>query len=112
MFTVLHARGVELGERLWNGLRALPPVRLYGPGPREPRTPTMSFVVRGVASSDVSRALAGHGVFTSHGDFYAQTVVERLGLAPEGLVRAGCACYTTEAEVDRLVKGVAAMVGA
>ena len=40
------------------------------------------------------------------GDFYAQTVIERLGLAPEGLVRAGCACYTTIEEVDRLVSGV------
>jgi selenocysteine lyase/cysteine desulfurase len=46
-------------------------------------------------------------VFVSHGDFYATTVVRRLGLEPEGLVRAGCACYTTAAEVDRLVEGVA-----
>ena len=36
----------------------------------------------------------------SHGDFYAATVVERLGLGAEGLVRAGCACYTTEEEID------------
>ena len=27
-------------------------------------------------------------------------------LVKEGLVRAGCACYTTEEEVDRLVEGV------
>jgi selenocysteine lyase/cysteine desulfurase len=32
-------------------------------------------------------------------------VVERLGVS-DGLVRAGCACYTTEAEVDRLLEGV------
>jgi len=37
-------------------------------------------------------------------------VVERLGLADQGgLVRAGCACYTTEAEIDRLIAGVAAI---
>ena len=29
-----------------------------------------------------------------------------LGLAPEGLIRAGCACYTTEEEIDRLIDGV------
>ena len=58
------------------------------------------------ASSAVSRQLASRGVFTSHGDFYAMTVVERLGLAPEGLVRAGCACYTTEDEIDRLAGAV------
>jgi selenocysteine lyase/cysteine desulfurase len=42
----------------------------------------------------------------SDGDFYASTVVKRLGLAEQGLVRAGCACYTSEEEVERLVEGV------
>ena len=46
-------------------------------------------------------------MFVSHGDFYALTVLERLGLVESGLVRAGCACYTTEAEIDRLISGVA-----
>ena len=41
---------------------------------------------------------------------YASTVVEDLGLAPHGLVRAGCACYTTEEEVDRLLAGVAELL--
>ena len=55
---------------------------------------------------DVAAALAARGVFVSHGDFYATTVIERLGRAPEGVVRAGCACYTTADEVARLVDGV------
>jgi selenocysteine lyase/cysteine desulfurase len=46
------------------------------------------------------------GLFVSHGDFYALTVIERLGLADEGLVRAGCGIYTTMEEVDRLIAGV------
>ena len=37
------------------------------------------------------------------------TVVERLGLAREGLVRVGCACYTTEGEIERLLEGVRAI---
>jgi selenocysteine lyase/cysteine desulfurase len=48
-------------------------------------------------------------VFVSHGDFYAMTVVERLGLADTGLIRAGCAIYTTADEVSRLVEGVRAI---
>jgi selenocysteine lyase/cysteine desulfurase len=35
--------------------------------------------------------------------------VERLGHTHDGLVRAGCACYTTEEDVDRLVAGVRAI---
>jgi selenocysteine lyase/cysteine desulfurase len=53
--------------------------------------------------------LAERAVFVSSGNFYALTVVERLGLGAEGLVRAGCACYTTADEVKRLVDGVRAI---
>jgi cysteine desulfurase family protein (TIGR01976 family) len=105
-FDALHARGSELTGRMWQMLAEIEGVRLYGPRPGEPRTPTVAFTVRGVTSTDVARRLAARGVFVSHGDFYAATVVERLGLGVEGLVRAGCACYTTHEEVERLVAGV------
>ncbi|HZT57681.1 MAG TPA: cysteine desulfurase-like protein [Pyrinomonadaceae bacterium] len=105
-FDALHARGSELTRLMWQGLSEIEGVKLYGPRPHEPRTPTVAFTVRGVTSTDVARRLAARGVFVSHGDFYAATVVERLGLGVEGLVRAGCACYTTREEVERLVAGV------
>jgi selenocysteine lyase/cysteine desulfurase len=50
--------------------------------------------------------LADRGLFVSNGDFYAATVIERLGLVPDGVVRVGCSCYTTESEIDRLIEGV------
>jgi cysteine desulfurase family protein (TIGR01976 family) len=105
-FKKLHSRGQQLVERLWSGLREIDGVAVYGPPPSEPRTPTLSFVVRGLASEDVARALAERAVFVSNGDFYATTAVARLGHAADGVVRAGCACYTTADEVDRLVDGV------
>jgi selenocysteine lyase/cysteine desulfurase len=70
----------------------------------------VAFTVKGQSPDAVARQLADRGVFVSSGDFYATTVVERLGLK-EGLVRAGCACYTTEEEVDRLVEGVGEIMG-
>jgi selenocysteine lyase/cysteine desulfurase len=57
----------------------------------------------------VAAHLAARGVFVSHGDFYAQTVVKRLDPGPGGLVRAGCACYTSEDEIDRLIAGVGSL---
>jgi cysteine desulfurase family protein (TIGR01976 family) len=108
-FDALHARARVLVERMWSGLREIPGVTLYGPPPSEPRTPTMSFTVRGVPSEQVARALAARAVFVSHGDFYALTAVARLGQAKDGVVRAGCACYTTADEVDRLLDGVRAL---
>ncbi len=103
----LHLRGQFLLERLWDGLAGVPGVRLYGPKPGTPRTPTVAFTVRGHSSDAVARALGREGVFVSNGDFYATTVVARLGVGDGGLLRAGCACYTTEEEVDRLIAGVA-----
>jgi cysteine desulfurase family protein (TIGR01976 family) len=105
-YAVLHARGQQLVERLWSGLREIPGVTLYGPQPSAPRTPTVAFVVRGVSSDEVARALAERAVFVSIGDFFAATVVARLGHPKDGVVRAGCACYTTAGEVDRLIDGV------
>ena len=105
-FAALHHRGQELVERLWQGLGEIRGVTRYGPPPGRPRTPTVSFTVAGRTTDDVATALAAEGVFVSNGDFYATTVVDRLGLSAHGLVRAGCACYTTADEIDRLVSGV------
>ncbi|MEO6446016.1 MAG: cysteine desulfurase-like protein [Gemmatimonadaceae bacterium] len=103
----LHARGEALVARMWDGLRSIPGVTTYGPPPGEPRTPTISFSVTGHPSDAVATALVPHGLFASNGDFYATTVVERIGQAHDGVVRAGCACYTTADEVNRLLEGVA-----
>jgi cysteine desulfurase family protein (TIGR01976 family) len=105
-FDALHARGATLTARLWQGLSEINGVRLYGPQPNEPRTPTVAFTVAGVTSTAVAQKLSARGLFLSHGDFYAATVIERLKLGDEGLVRAGCACYTTQEEIDRLIEGV------
>ena len=108
-FAALYARGKILARQLWEGLSQIKGVTLYGPHLDIPRTPTISFTIQGVPSTIVARKLAQVGIFVSHGDFYAATVIERLGLSGEGLVRAGCACYTTIEEVERLVKGVYAI---
>ena len=108
-FAALHERGQELLTRLWEGLGAIPGVTLHGPPPSAPRTPTVAFTVSGRPSEEVAVSLARRAVFVSNGDFYATTAVRRLGQSRHGLVRAGCACYTTAEEVDRLVAGVAAV---
>ena len=106
-FSEMHVRNSILTRKLWTALTSLDGVRVYGPSPDKPRTPTISFTIDNLRSSDVARQLSEKGLFLSHGDFYAATVITRLGLEPEGLLRAGCACYTTADEVDRLIEAVA-----
>jgi cysteine desulfurase family protein (TIGR01976 family) len=105
-FEALDDRGTQLVQRLWRGLAETNRVKLYGPPPNQPRTSTVAFTVSGTPSREVAARLSERGMFLSHGDFYAATVVERLGLKAEGLVRAGCACYTTSDEIDRLISAV------
>jgi selenocysteine lyase/cysteine desulfurase len=105
-FAEIHLRKKELFKTLWEGLSAIEDVRLFVQNAEARRTPTIAFTVKGFTSQNVSEKLAQRGIFTSHGDFYAMTVIEKFGLESEGLVRAGCACYTTTEEVERLIDGV------
>ncbi len=102
----LHVRAEELLGKLWNGLAAIPGVRLYGPPPGSARTPTLSFTLAGHTPEAIATALAARGVFVSHGDFYASAVARVYGQERDGFVRAGCAAYTTADEIERLLEGV------
>jgi len=106
VYAAMHQREAPLFEQLWDGLGAIPSVTRYGPPPGRPRTGTMSFVVDGVPSREVAARLAEKGLFVSNGDFYATTVVERLGHAKDGMVRVGLSIYSTSEEVDRVVEAV------
>ena len=102
----LEERNGKLFEKLWYSLAEIDGIRLYGPEPERHRTPTLSFTLRGHSTDEVATALARRGVFVSNGDFYAATIAERYGVGSGGFVRAGCSCYTTEDEIDRLIDGV------
>jgi cysteine desulfurase family protein (TIGR01976 family) len=110
-YHALHERSVPLFDSLWDGLASIRGVKLYGLPPSDaPRSPTVAFTVAGVDSRAVATRLANeYGVFASNGDFYAATIAERYGISGSGWVRAGCACYTTAEEVERLVSGVRAI---
>lgn len=113
VFAGLARREEALLKHLWDGLTGIAGVRLYGPPPGPDRAPTLSFTVESIPAREVSSRLADDvGAFLSHGNFYAATVVDRLGVRDQGLVRAGISIYNTAGEVDRLVEGVGEAAGA
>jgi cysteine desulfurase family protein (TIGR01976 family) len=96
-----------LAKGLREQLERIPGVTLYGPPEGSPRTSTVSFTLDGFQAGQVCRALGARGLFTWDGDFYAQRLVELLGLQSRGgLVRVGLAPYTTEGELERLLSAV------
>ena len=105
-FTELHKRGAALFRTLWDGLGEVRGVRRFGLPPDRKRTPTLAFRLDGKSPDDVAIALAERGLFVSHGDFYAATVIERLGVGPDGVVRVGCSVYTNNTEIERVIRAV------
>jgi selenocysteine lyase/cysteine desulfurase len=94
-----------LGQRFLDGL----PDRctLYGLATMEGRVPTFAFRVEGVPTRRAAELLAERGIAVWDGDYYAFEAMERLGLQPDGAVRAGFVHYNTFAEVDRLLEALA-----
>jgi selenocysteine lyase/cysteine desulfurase len=73
----------------------------------EGRVPTFAFRVEGMPTRRVAELLAERGIAVWDGDYYAFEAMERLGLLPDGAVRAGFVHYNTFAEIDRLLEALA-----
>ena len=60
-----------------------------------------------------AEALGRQGITTWDGDFYAQALIERLGLFDAGgVLRIGLTHYNTAAEVDRLLAALGEIAAA
>lgn len=109
---VAGMRSIEESEapifgKLLEGIRSVPGARLFAAPAGHPRTPTLAFTLENASPLEIAQALAAEGVFVWNGDFYASTVIDRLGLRDTGgVVRVGLAPYNTAEEVDRLIEGV------
>lgn len=117
----LNALGLEsvsrhedtLMERMRQGLRSIPGVRLLGDADDVARVPLWSFAVDGVHAHDVGQFLDARGVAVRVGHHCAQPLHRRFGLT--ATVRASAALYNTAEEVDVFldaVSGVRSFFGA
>jgi cysteine desulfurase family protein (TIGR01976 family) len=101
--------------RLLSGLNRLPGVHIYGLTaehdlPR--RLPTVMLTAEGRTPRELSTWLGERGIFTWDGNYYAVTLMERLGLeVGGGALRIGLAHYNTPDEVDRLLEELGEIVG-
>jgi len=105
-----------LAGRLLAGLRALPGATIYGLVAEDDlprRVPTVALTIAGHTPRELAEALGRRGIFCWDGNYYALTLMERLGLEPTGgALRIGLAHYNTAAEVDRLLAALREIVGA
>ena len=105
-------RTYELGlfNHLAAGLASIDGIAMLGiadPARFDQRTPTAAITIEGQVPAAVAKRLGGEGIAVWDGDFYATGLIERLGLAPAGVIRIGLTHYNTVAEVDRLLESLA-----
>ncbi len=107
-FAAIYPYEHGLARQLWQGLAEISGVTLYGPQVGEGlRAPTVSFRLRDQEPAAVAAQLGEQGFFVWDGDFYAVTLIDRLGLADKGgVVRVGMAPYIVPEEVDALLAAV------
>jgi cysteine desulfurase family protein (TIGR01976 family) len=101
----IQAHEQALGQRVLDGLPDS--CTLYGLETMEGRVPTFAFRVDGVSPSTIAERLAERKIAVWAGDYYAVEAMSRLGLQPEGAVRAGFVHYNTFEEADRLLTALA-----
>lgn len=100
-----------LADRLRQGLSSLQGITLYQAPTSVPKTPTVAFTIKHIPPKKVCEKMAELAIHIESGDFYAMTVVKRLGLTNSGgLIRAGIAPYNTVEEIDRLIEGIERLV--
>jgi selenocysteine lyase/cysteine desulfurase len=81
-------------------------IRLIGPRQATARAPTVA-VVHERPGAELAADLARYGVNAGGGDFYAVRALEALGVDPHhGVLRMSFVHYTSQEEVDRLIKAL------
>ena len=98
-----------LRDRIETAAAALPGVTLRSRAAA--RTPTLLFTFADRPAGDAYRFLAARGVNAPAGTFYAIEPARHMGL-PDGGLRVGLAPYNDDADVERLLTGLAEFVGA
>lgn len=107
-FDALDDHELRLRGRIEEGLAALPAVTLWSRAVN--RTPTLLVTFDGVDAIEVRQRLAERGVNAPAGSFYAWETSHLLGLGATGGLRIGLAPYNDDADVDRLLDGLRAVL--
>ncbi len=109
--TAIAAYERDLVTRLIGGLEAIPGVTIHGitdRGAFASRVPTVSISIDGLRPRAAAEVLGRQGIYAWDGDFYATSLIERLGKADVGgVLRLGLVHYNTAAEVNRTLEALA-----
>jgi cysteine desulfurase family protein len=107
----IHQYETGLIEKLINGLREFPQVRLYGPEDGTERMPTLSFTIVNRSPSELAFRLEREfRILCRPGLQCAPAAHRTIGTFPEGTVRFSLGYLTTEEEIDQALQAISHIV--
>ncbi len=107
VFDLAARSEAEIAQPLHDYLSTKKGVRLIGTKTGTARAPVFAFAVEGRQASEFPPKLAAHKIGVLSGHYYAQRLIDALGLLPQGgVVRASLAHYNTAEEVQRLIRAL------
>jgi len=101
----IQAHEAELTRYALQAFASVPGLKVIGPNSAVERGGTISFTVKGIHPHDVSQLLDEQGIAVRAGHHCARPVCVRYGIP--ATTRASWGLYTTTAEIDALVVGLA-----
>lgn len=107
IFEIIANHEQDLSKRLLDYLNSKDRVKIIGHTTYDKhiRVPTISFIVEGMNSREITLETDKKNIGIRYGDFYARRLIESLDLQKyEGPVRVSMVHYNTLEEVDKLIK--------
>ena len=101
---MIEAHEGRLTQQFLDGISDIPGLQLYGQPTNKNRTSTFALAHTTLSSHLLAEKLAKRGIFVWSGGFYANELIQSLGLQERGgLLRVGFVHYNTEEEVVRVL---------
>jgi cysteine desulfurase/selenocysteine lyase len=96
-----------LARLLWEGLKEIPQIRVYGPEEAEERTSVVSFNIASLNPQAVASILdMAYGIAVRAGLHCAALAHRTLGTFPEGTVRVSPGFFNTEKEIEIFLQAI------
>ncbi len=96
-----------LTQRLMEGLKKIPKVKVYGPKLGEPKVPVVSFNLSDLDSAELSYILDQEYEIVTRGGLHCAPLIHRkLGTLNQGAVRVSLSAFTTEKEIQAVLNAL------